>query len=390
MTMSVGIFTDCYLPTKNGVVTSVVQLKEGLERSGHRAVVVTVDSPGCEVKDKTVYRFPSIPFNPEIEIRLGLVNQRSINSIVRREHIDIIHTHTEFSIGWAAKRAARSFGLPLVHTTHTMYEQYRHYLFFGRLLPARMIRRWLKLFLSNYDALVCPSVKVQDYLKSFMPHIRTVVIGNGVCKTRFRPTLLTREERAETRQALGIQPSDKVIIYVGRMAKEKRVLELFNVLTPLLKRYPHYKALFVGRGPSYRHMIEEAKRHNLREQIVFTGYLNWGQMHKMYSISDVFVTASMSEVHPVTLIEASMCGLPIVARRDSSYVDLIQDGYNGYLVDSDRQIAERLSEILSDETKLLQFSENSVIVSDRFNAETHVEKIESLYQQILANSVVSL
>jgi glycosyltransferase involved in cell wall biosynthesis len=85
-----------------------------------------------------------------------------------------------------------------------------------------------------------------------------------------------------------------------------------------------------------------------------------------------------------------MCGLPIVARRDSSYVDLIQDGYNGYLVDSDRQIAERLSEILSDETKLLQFSENSVIVSDRFNAETHVEKIESLYQQILANSVVSL
>jgi 1,2-diacylglycerol 3-alpha-glucosyltransferase len=388
--MNVGIFADCYIPTRNGVVTSIVQLKEGLERSGHKAVVFTVDTPGYGEKDKTVYRFPSIPFNSDIEIRLGLVKQRSVNRIVRREHIDVIHTHTEFSIGWAAKRAARSFRLPLVHTTHTMYEQYRHYLFFGRLLSDRMIRRWLKLFLFNYDALVCPSVKAQDYFKSFMPHIRTVVIGNGVCKTRFKPTLLTREEKTEARQALGIQPSDKVIIYVGRMAKEKRVLELFNVLTPLLKKYSHYKVLFVGRGPSCRHMIEEAKRHNLREQTVFTGYVDWGQMHKMYSISDVFATASLSEVHPVTLIEASICGLPIVARCDSSYVDLIQDGYNGYLVNSDRQIAERLSEILSDETKLLQFSENGLIVADKFNAETHVDKLESLYQQVLGNSVASL
>jgi 1,2-diacylglycerol 3-alpha-glucosyltransferase len=388
--MNVGIFTDCYIPTKNGVVTSIVQLKEGLERSGHKAIVITVDTPGYEEYDKTVYRFPSIPFNSDIEIRLGLVNQRSVNRIVRREHIDIIHTHTEFSIGWAAKRAARSLRLPLVHTTHTMYEQYRHYLFFGRLLSAKMIRRWLRLFLFNYDALVCPSVKAQDYFKSFMPHIRTVIIGNGVCKTRFRPTLLTREEKTEARQALGIQPSDKVIIYVGRMAKEKRVLELFSVLAPLLKRCPQYKALFVGRGPSCRHMIKEAKRCNLREQTVFTGYVNWGQMHKMYSISDVFVTASLSEVHPVTLIEASICGLPIVARCDSSYVDLIQDGYNGFLVDSDRQIAKRLSEILGDETKLLEFSENGLIVSDKFNAETHVDKLESLYQQVLANSVASL
>jgi 1,2-diacylglycerol 3-alpha-glucosyltransferase len=388
--MNVGIFADCYLPTKNGVVTSIVQLKEGLEQRGHNAIVITVETPYYDKKDMAVYRFPSVPFNSDIEIRLGLANQARVNRIVRREHIEIIHTHTEFSIGWAAKRAARSFRLPLVHTTHTMYEHYRHYLFFGRLLSSKMIRRWLKLFLFNYDALVCPSVKAQDYFKSFMPHIRTVVIGNGVCKTRFRPTFLTGEEKTEARQALGIQPSDKVIIYVGRMAKEKRVIELFNVLTPLLKRYPHYKALFVGRGPSCRHMIEEAKRRNLREQTVFTGYVDWGQMHKMYSISDVFATASLSEVHPVTLIEASICGLPIVARCDSSYVDLIQDGYNGYLVDSDRQIAERLSEILSDETKLLQFSENGLIVADKFNAETHVDKLESLYQQVLANSVASL
>jgi 1,2-diacylglycerol 3-alpha-glucosyltransferase len=100
----------------------------------------------------------------------------------------------------------------------------------------------------------------------------------------------------------------------------------------------------------------------------------------LYSIADVFVTASLSEVHPMTVIEASMCGLPIVARSDESYANLIEDKYNGYLVDSDRQIAERVSDILRDETKRRAFSKNGLIVSKNFTTETHVDKFEFLYQ----------
>lgn len=387
--MNVGIFTDCYIPTKNGVVTSIVQLKEGLEQRGHKAIVITVATPHYDKKDMTVYRFPSVPFNSEIETRLGLVNQTSMNRIVRKEHIDIIHTHTEFSIGWAAKLAARRFGLPLVHTAHTMYEEYLHYLFFGRLLSANMIRTLLKLFLRGYDVLVCPSKKAQDYFGSFMPHIRTVVVGNGVCKTRFRPDLFTREEKAQARKTMGFHPTDKVIIYVGRMAKEKRVPQLVSILLPLLQKYPHYKALFVGRGPSSQRIIREALEHNLRGQTVFTGYVNWEQMYRLYSVADVFATASLSEIHPMTLIEASMCGLPIVARRDDSYVDLVEDDYNGYLVDTDGEIAERLLEILSDATKLARLSDNSLTSSNKFNAETHVEKLEALYQHLLTKEAAS-
>ena len=85
----------------------------------------------------------------------------------------------------------------------------------------------------------------------------------------------------------------------------------------------------------------------------------------------------------MTLIEASMCGLPIIARRDDSYSDLVQDDYNGYLVDSDQELAERLSDLLSDEARLPEFSRNGLTLSDQFNSETHVERIESLYQQVL-------
>ena len=85
----------------------------------------------------------------------------------------------------------------------------------------------------------------------------------------------------------------------------------------------------------------------------------------------------------MTLIEASMCGLPIIARRDEGFVDLIKNDYNGYTVDSDQQIAEMLSEILCDETRLFRFSKNGLALSDKFNTETHVEKLEALYQQVM-------
>jgi 1,2-diacylglycerol 3-alpha-glucosyltransferase len=248
-----------------------------------------------------------------------------------------------------------------------------------------MIQRVFTRFLCSYHVLVCPSKKAQEYFTSFLPSLRTVVIGNGVCQNRFNPRLLLQEEKEQIRHALGIHPADKVMLYVGRMAKEKRVLELLTVLTPFLQKSPQYKVLFVGGGPFYNQMINVAKKSNMGQQVIFTGYVNWEQISKLYSIADIFVTASLSEVHPMTLIEASMCGLPIVARRDESYGDLIEDEYNGYLVDSDRQIVERVSDLLRDEMSLRQFSKNGLVVSEKFTAETHAERFEFLYHQVMNN-----
>jgi 1,2-diacylglycerol 3-alpha-glucosyltransferase len=385
--MNVGIFTDCYLPTKNGVVTSILQLKEGLERRGHKAIVVTVDTPGYGAQDAGVYRFPSLPFNSAIQVRLGLVSQGRVDQIVQREQLDMIHTHTEFSLGWAAKCAARKMNLPLIHTAHTLYEAYRHYLVLGRLLSARMVQRWLRLFLRDYDVLVCPSTKAYSYFKSFMPEIRSVVIGNGVCNTRFRPGLLTAEERDQIRTRLDIGSSEKVIIYVGRMAREKRAWELLDALTPLLRQYPHYRVLFVGHGPAYPSMVKAARKNGLGRQVIFAGYVDWEQMPSLYSIAHVFVTASLSEVHPMTLIEASMCGLPIIARRDESYLDLVEDGCNGYLVDADSRIATRAAELLGDESQWRRFSRNGLRLSERFHMEIHVEKVEATYRQVIGGGM---
>jgi 1,2-diacylglycerol 3-alpha-glucosyltransferase len=384
--MNIGIFSDCYLPTKNGVSTAIVQAKHELERRGHRVIVLTVASPGSLEPDPAVHRFPSLPFRSDIEIRLGVVRQGMIDRIVEREKLDLIHTHTEFTLGWAGRRAARRVGLPLVHTLHTLYPEYRHYLPLGRLIPNRAVSGFLARLLNGCAVLVCPSEKIRAYVTSFVPGICTAVIGNGASGKRFSLEGITDADRNRARTTFGIETSDRVILYVGRLAQEKRVLALFEALRPLLYAHNGCRAVFVGSGPAREALEMAVHEAGLEQQVLFTGLINWERMPELYAIAHAFATASLSEVHPMTLIEAVMCGLPIVARQDVSFVDLVKDGYNGFLVDSDRGIAGKLWEILQDETKQGAFAHNARTLSGHFTIEAHVDKLEALYRQVLTRT----
>jgi 1,2-diacylglycerol 3-alpha-glucosyltransferase len=387
--MKIGLFADCYQPTVSGVATSLLQLKQGLEQRSHKVVVFIPATPGCSEQDGTVRPFPSLPFNRASNFRLGLVNPRVVQRMVRREQLDIVHTHTEYTLGWAGKCSAQRLGLPFLHTAHTLHEAYRHYLPFGRAVPARLVQHYLRLFLSNCDVLVCPSGKARDYFGAFLPDLKAVVIGNGVDRADFQPQSLTREQEALTRQTLGLQPTDQVILYAGRIAPEKRVVELLDAVVPLLQARPQTKILFVGRGPAARDLIAAVERKGVGRQVVLAGQVAWQQMHRFYSVAQVFVTASLSEMHPMTLIEALLCGLPIVARRDSAYAGLIRDDYNGYLVASDPEIPARVMDLLQDEGKRRRFSENARALSRVFSAKSHVGRLENLYYQVMAQKSAS-
>lgn len=382
--MNVGLFTDCYWPTKNGVVTLVAQLRDELQRRGYRVTIVTAATPGHPESDVDVYRFPSLSVNSSIKVRLALVSQPAIDRLVHERQLDVLHTHTEFSIAWSARHAAQRWGLPLVHTAHTLYEEYRHYLFWGELMPLWLLRRLLARFLRVYDAVICPSPRMQAYLRACAPTVPAVVIGNGVSRDLFRPDRITPAQRAHVRQSLGIRSTDKVIIYVGRLGKEKRIRELLDALTPLLQRRPQYKALFVGSGPARNDLVACVRQRALGHQVALPGDVAWQQMPELYSIAHVFVSASLSEVHPMTFIEASACGLPIVARRDVAYVDLIEHGNNGYLPDSDAQIAGYVDAVLDDDSHWRRMSENALSRSAALSVERHVDKIEVLYDRVCA------
>ena len=386
--MNIAIFTDSYIPIKNGVTTSVVQLKEGLEKKGHNVIVITVDVPAYEEKDPNVYRLPSInaSFGSGTDARLGfLFNYLPIIRFLKKKKIDIIHTHTEFSVGLYGKKAAKKLKLPWVHSTHTMWEEYRHYILNGKIFTRGMVRKMMSTFMKNATCLVSPSIKAEKYYKSLLPNISTVVINNGIDVDKFKSSVITENEIVALRKTFGFKKNEKILLFVGRIGNEKRVLELFNIVVPILKENSQIKMIFTGAGPLTEHIADSAARLGLDKQVVFTGFVNWDLVYRLYSISDLFITASLSEVQPMTMIEASMCGLPMIVRRDDSYLDLVHDGKNGYIVDSDEEMTAKIRTLISDDEKLKRFSEYSFENSAKFTAENHVARMEKFYMEVLKN-----
>lgn len=374
---------DCYRPTTSGVVTAMLQLARELVRRGHRVVVVTVRTPGCASQEPNVYQFASLPFSTASGFRLGLTTPGAVGQIFQKEGVEVVHTHTEFSLGWAGRWAGQALDLPLVHSAHTLYEHYRHYLFFGRALPPRLIQAYLRAFLRRYDALVCPSAKARTYYRPLVPHLSPVVIGNGISKACLAPRQRAGTERNQIRQALGIQPGERVILYVGRMGPEKRAGQLLNLLLPLLRAQKQVRALLVGNGPLLEAMTEEAQRSGVGRQLLFTGAVPWERVSEFYLAADLFATASLSEIHPMTLIEATACGLPAVVRRDEAYEELVVEGISGYLADTDEQLVERLSRLLPDTDELERLSRNALRQAEHLTIEASAARMEALYCRLV-------
>jgi 1,2-diacylglycerol 3-alpha-glucosyltransferase len=302
---------------------------------------------------------------------------------LKKKKIDIIHTHTEFTVALYGKKAAKKLRLPLVQSTHTMWEEYRHYILNGKIFTRGMVRKMMSTFMKNAYCLVCPSIKAEKYYKGLLPNISTVVINNGIDVNNFKSSVITESEIVSLRKTFDFNKNEKILLFVGRIGNEKRVLELFNIVVPILKEDNHIKMIFTGAGPLVDHISDSAKRLGLEKQVVFTGFVNWDLVYRLYSISDLFITASLSEVQPMTLIEASMCGMPMIVRRDDSYLDLVHNGKNGYIVDSDEEMTAKIKSLIHDDKKLKEFSEYSLKNSSKFTAENHVARMEKFYQEVL-------
>lgn len=381
--MNIAIFSDCYIPIKNGVVTSIAQLKSGLEALGHRVIIFTVEAEGYTETDPDIIRFRSVPIGLGTELSFALVNQARVNRIIHSENIQLIHSHTEFNLCISAILAARKFKLPRVQTTHTLWEQYTHYILNGWLVNAALVRFLVHLLFGGCRGLVAPSVKAANYYGKLLPRIPLRVIANGLDPDRFKRRDYSEPERLELRLSLGIDPADKVILFVGRIGREKRVLELFQALFPVLRSQPENRLIFVGDGPELHELRTRCKNLGLKKQVICTGYVEWTSICGIYSIADLFVTASLSEVHPMTLLEAMLCSLPIIARKDESVLDSVQPGINGYLLDSDPELGEKVAELLGDEPKLKSFGQASRLIADHFTGQRHARCMEEFYREIL-------
>ena len=381
--MNIALFLDCFTPMKNGVITSAIQLKEGLEKKGHHVVIVSVKVGNYKVDDPNIMLVPQISFDfgSKQGFGLGLVNRKKLIRFLKEHKIELIHVHTEFGVGFAGRYAAKKLNIPRLTTTHTMWELYSNYNILLKIKP--LVRFMLRVFFKGTSVIVAPSVKAKKYDQMVAPYMAVQIVPNGIDMNKFKLSHFDEKDIAEVRAHYGLDPEDKLLIFVGRIGPEKRVGELYQSIIPVLKKHPHVKMVFVGDGPAHGELVEKAKAAGVDKQTVFTGFVNWEEVYKLYSIANIFVTASLSEVHPMTLIEGAICGLPSIARRDDSYLDLISEGKNGYLADTDEDLTKKTDELITDDAKLKVFSKNALEISKLFSAENHVNRMEKLYKKVL-------
>lgn len=381
--MRVGIFTDTYTPFINGVTTSVLMLKKGLERQGHTVYIVTVSPDTLKYKyeeNGKVIRIPGVP-TWIYDYRLtGIYPLRAIKRI-KKWKLDVIHSQTEFGIGTFARIIAKQLNIPLVHTYHTMYEDYVHYITKGLFdKSSKKIVEYLTLFYCDrtITELIVPTKKAFELFKDKYLVDRSVyIVPTGIDTEKFYIENNKKFNIKKKRKELNIDVDDFVLLSVSRIGKEKNIDLLLSSMNEIIEKNNKIKLLIVGDGPDLEEYKKYASDNNLNDYVIFTGKVPWDTIQEYYLLSNVFVTASTSETQGLTVIEAMSASLPVICIDDDSFKETVNHRVNGLVFKEEKGYIRYVLEISSNEklyNKLrVQARDSSNMHSIKFFADKVIE-----------------
>ncbi len=324
--MRLGHLTDCYLPVLNGVTTFVRVCKRACEQAGIETHIFTSGHTAYPDDEAHVWRAPGLPLG-----KSGYYGYPRYPRAMRAQarQMDVLHAHHPFMAARQGAALRRQGGQPLVFTAHTRYDLYARY--YAPFLPTRpaagIMAAWLRTIARHFDLIVAVSTAAETMLHAQGVTAPIVVIPNGIELDRFRAAV------PADRVALGLPADAFVALYVGRLGPEKNLpalLEAFAHAAQAAVPAPLALAL-VGGGPLEDDLRRQVDRLGLAGQVHFLGRQPNEAIPGLVAAADAFITASASEGHPITVIEALAVGQPVVAFDVPGIQETIQSGVNGLL-----------------------------------------------------------
>ncbi|HEY7587199.1 MAG TPA: glycosyltransferase [Thermoplasmata archaeon] len=379
--MKIALFTDSYLPTVDGVVTSVLTTRHQLEAHGHEVVVFAPEDPRRRAKreENTIFvRARELRHYPGY--RFAIYPGREVDQ-VKELDVDIIHIHGVGTLGIKGLWASWQARIPSVSTFHTMIQDtLPFYSPFGINLHLleRGLRLYLRVFLRKSKGVVVPSRAILDEILALSPQATiTDVIPTGVDPQRFHPGV--SGDRVRTKWGLN---DNEVVLHVGRVAPEKNLQTLIHAFPRILEANPDAKLLIVGAGPWLERYYDLVRNMGLAGNVIFTGFVPDAELPNYYAAADAFAIASRFETQGLVVLEALASGLPVAGANFRAIPEFVQDRVNGRLFNPNdvQGCVDAVLACLADRDELGEAARMSALP---YSIERCTRRLERVYERLL-------
>lgn len=400
-------FSDTFLPKIDGISLSIKNFCEMLSLRGHQFFICSPrygEEDFNRINDNiTVERFYSgfLPSYPDIKVVLP--NPNKIRKAIKEFSPDIVHIHTPGLMGQYAINAAEKYGIPVIGTYHTLMSEQDTYVSVYRMLKIDKLFLKINKFnkkikmkdLLNFekytnfnikkkiilkicnnlydrcDLIISPSQLLKEQLIEFKIKKPITVVSNGMDLTRFHGEIKDLSENPK-------------LLHVGRISYEKNCDVVINAFKKINENIPNSTLTIIGEGPALSSLKLQAEQLDLKDKIIFKGFVPNTELHQHYPLYDLFITASTMETQGVVILEAISCGLPAIGVRSYAIPELVQEGVNGFNAEpfNVEEIANKTLELLGNKELYREFSDNSLKISKIHDINKCVDLMETVYEKV--------
>jgi 1,2-diacylglycerol 3-alpha-glucosyltransferase len=390
--MKIAIFTDTFYPQINGVVTATINIAKGLAKKGHRVHIIAPYELGIKkefkfpgVKINRVYGVPALfyeGFKVTPPFTLPLFNY------IIKNKIELIHFQTPMTLGMNAIFIAKLLNIPLVGTFHTFmaHPEYRKHMGLNYNFAESLGWTYIRGYYNRCDLITAPSNETRKELLRKKLNGPIKVISNGINRKIFN-----NSKWRQVRESYG--GNSKPILFIGRIAHEKNVFYLLECFKRVLKKVPSAKLIVIGDGPQMSEFKKKIVSNNLSKNVVLLGWVKHEELIKssIFGACDLFVTASVTENQPMTVLEAQANGLPCIGLNEGGMKDLIKDGYNGYVINGQdkKAFSNRIIKLLSDKKLRDTMKKNTLREIENHDLPKIIDEWEKTYRTLIEKKPIA-